>query len=149
MTKSTQKPEESLLTTLQAFFRKEAERFQVRMVFLYGSQAHGIARQDSDVDVAVVFDAQLKEEEVFNRITTMSLELINLLGLEVSILPIYHDFRKPMLYYNGVVKGVPVFIKEAGAYARLRQEAVSRVEDFQIFGTRWQLEAARRNLSRG
>jgi predicted nucleotidyltransferase len=134
---------------LSNFFEKEADRLHVEMAFLYGSRAGGVPRKDSDVDIALLFKEDLSEEEIFDRITAISLELGALVSLEVSILPIYHDFRKPMLYYNAVAKGFPVFVRSTGAYIRLRHEAVAQMEDFRLFGIKWQAEAARRNLSRG
>ena len=138
-----------ILSALKTFFREKADQLTVQTAFVYGSYAHGNPRKDSDVDVALVFDTDLAEDAALRQINAISLELTNLLGLDVNILTISSDFRKPMLYYNAVVKGVPIFIKEVTTYARLRNEAISRMEDFQLFGTRWQFEAAKRNLSRG
>jgi predicted nucleotidyltransferase len=143
------KRRESMLAALQDYFQKEGERFEVEMAFLYGSQAYGTARLDSDVDVAVVFGESLKERETFKRIAAISLGLMTVLGLEVNVLPIYHDFRKPMLYYNAIVKGLPIFARRGSTYSDLRHEAMCQMEDFRVFGTRWQLQAAKRNLSRG
>jgi predicted nucleotidyltransferase len=143
------KSREDLLRQLERFFGEEAERLGVQMAFLFGSRAHGIPREDSDVDLAVLFDEQLSDDEIFNRVDAIALRLVSLLGLDVSILPVYRDFRKPMLYYNALMKGLPVFVRDADACARLRHEAVGQMEDFQIFGPRWQIEAARRNLAHG
>jgi predicted nucleotidyltransferase len=138
-----------ILSALKTFFREKADQFKVQVVFLYGSYAHGNPRKDSDVDVAVVFDTDLPEDDALRQINTISIELTKLLGLDVNVLTIFKDFRKPMLYYNAVVKGIPIFIKEVASYTYLRNEAISRMEDFQLFGTRWQFEAAKRNLSHG
>ena len=138
-----------ILSALKTFFCEKADQLAVQAAFVYGSYAHGNPRKDSDVDVALVFDTDLPEDDALRQINAISLELTNLLGLDVNILTISKDFRKPMLYYNAVVKGVPIFIKEVATYARLRNEAISRMEDFQLFGTRWQFEAAKRNLSHG
>lgn len=150
MTKShAGKSKEDLPDQLKRFFKREADSFSVQMAFLYGSRAHGMERDDSDVDLAVVFDKQVSDDEMFSRIDAMALKLVALLGLDVNILPIYSDFRKPMLYYNAIAKGLPLFIGDLDAYLNLRLEAVFQMEDFQIFGVRWQIEAARRNFAHG
>lgn len=51
-----------------------------------------------------------------------------------------------MLYYNAIVLGIPVFIRDQNRYAALLNEAIFQMEDFSMFGTRWQLEIAEKNL---
>jgi hypothetical protein len=101
------------------------------------------------LDIALMFDEALQEDAIFGHVTAISLELTTLLRLDVSVLPILRDQQKPMLYYNAVAKGIAVFVKEAPAYARFRREVIDDMEDFQIFGTRWQIDAARKNLAHG
>jgi predicted nucleotidyltransferase len=140
----------SLLSDLQKFFEERAAELGVRMAFLYGSRARGIPREGSDLDIAVVFDPGVSEaDEVFRRSTSISLALGDIVGLEVNVLAITLDSPKPMLYHNAIVMGTPVFMKDLGDYVNLRHEVMSQMEDFQLFGVRWQLEAARRNLSHG
>jgi len=68
------------------------------------------------------------------------------LCLEVNIIQIHKDFRKPMLYYNAIVLGIAVYIKDFDNYAMLKNEAIYQMEDFNIFGIKWQYETAIRNL---
>ena len=119
------------------------------MVFLYGSRAHGVQKADSDVDLAVLFKKQCSEEEIFSQLTDVSLELSKMTGLDVNVLPILSSVSKPMLYYNAIAKGLPLFVEDKIAYARLRHDAIVGMEDFSLFGAKWQIEAARRNLSHG
>jgi hypothetical protein len=51
-----------------------------------------------------------------------------------------------MLYYNAIVLGIPVFIRDQNRYAALLNEAIFQMEDFSMFGTQWQLEIAEKNL---
>ncbi len=132
---------------LEKYFSKEAGRFGIALAFLYGSRSRGIPRPDSDIDLAVVFkDEGLSTEEIFQRLTAMAASLSELTGLEVSLIPIYPDFRKPMLYYNAIVLGIPVFLQDPAQYIRLRNEAILQMEDFQIFGPEWSISITRRNL---
>ncbi len=139
------KPE--LLALLKAFFGESASVYNVELAFLYGSWARGFPKSSSDVDIAVVFSEETDNDDAtFSVITDISLVLGKKLKLEVNVLPVYSDFRKPMLYYNAIVLGVPVFIGNRDRYVSLRNQAIFQMEDFTLFGARWQLEIARKNL---
>jgi hypothetical protein len=64
----------------------------------------------------------------------------------VNVIPIFSDFRKPMLYYNAIVRGIPVFIKDYSRYVQWVNEALHQMEDFGIFGRQWQIALTRNNL---
>ena len=133
-----------ILTLLKAFFAESASAYKIEMAFLYGSWARGFPKSTSDVDVAIVFSEEPgNEDEVFNLITDISFALAKGVGLEVNVIPIYSDFRKPMLYYNAIVLGIPVFIGNQDRYISLRNQAIFQMEDFTLFGTKWQLEIAK------
>jgi len=138
---------ENLVLTLKAFFKEKANEFNIEMAFLYGSWTTGYPREDSDVDLAVLFLSELlSDDEIFNIITDISYHLSSRIDKEVSILPIYRDFRKPMVYYNAIVSGTPVYIKEFEKYVTLKNQAIFQMEDYNIFGTKWQMELTRKNL---
>lgn len=131
---------------LKRFFQIEAERFRVMVAFLYGSWAAGFPRSDSDIDVAVVFADAPDEDTLYQRLTDMSLLLSDLTGREVNMLPIYPDFCKPMLYYNAIVQGILVYTKRPEDFIFLRKRAIDEMEDFGLFGRKWQTTLTRRNL---
>ena len=137
-----------LVSVLEKLFRREAEGIGLEAAFLFGSRSWGLPRQDSDVDIAVLFTNMegLCDDDIFQRLTALTLKLTRTLNLETNILPIYPDFRKPMLYYNAIVHGTPLFVKTPEYHTWLRLEAIRHMEDFQIFGVRWQVQAARKNL---
>ncbi len=136
-----------IIACLKSYFDENAERFSLEMAFLYGSWAEGVPGVHSDVDIAVVFSKENNvEKDEFDCINTIALSLSLKLGKEVNVIVIYKDFRKPMLYYNAIVHGEPVFFKDFDGYADLRCEAIFQMEDFNIFGTQWQLQVARKNL---
>ena len=141
------KNRKKIIAYLKDFFKKKAQCYEVEMAFLYGSWARGTPRQDSDLDIAVLFSAEdLSEHKSFQYITDISLALSQELGLEVNIILIHWDFRLPMLYYNAIVLGDPVFIKYDTGFINLKNMAIAQMEDFSIFGRDWQLQLARKNL---
>ena len=96
-----------MIPKLAHFFQNEAERFGVRAAFLYGSFARGFPRHDSDLDVAIVFDDDCDEDIIYRRLVDISLLLSERSGRDVNVITIYWDFRKPLLYYNAIVLGIP------------------------------------------
>jgi len=64
------------------------------------------------------------------------------LGREVNIIPIYGDFPHPMLYYNAIILGEPLYIKDKDKLWQLKLESIYQMEDFQIFGFPWQRKVA-------
>jgi predicted nucleotidyltransferase len=136
-----------IIKKLQSYFQRKALRFGVEVVFLYGSWAAGFPRLDSDIDLAILFDDEgIPEGQLFERLTAITLDLMKSLSSEVSVIPIYRDFRKPMLYYNAIVKGIPVFFTDRRKYIALINEALYHMEDFETFGRKWLIDLATRNL---
>lgn len=137
---------EKIINHLKDFLKNHAHHYKIEMAFLYGSWARGYPRPDSDIDIALVFSEALSSDEVFERINDISLSLSSRLDIEVNIIEIHKDFRKPMLYYNAIVSGIPVYIEDSTKYIRLQNEAIYQMEDYCIFGIDWQHEVTRKNL---
>ena len=138
---------EEIIEDVKNYFKEKAESFSIEMVFLYGSWARGFPGQDSDIDIAVVFTKEpSSEDDLFEILTAISLDISKKIGLETDVIPVYKDFRKPMLYYNAIVLGVPVFLNNSDRYIDLKNEAIYQMEDFSIFGLNWQLEIAKKNM---
>jgi len=138
---------EAIIEDVRNYFKEKAESFSINMAFLYGSWARGFPGQDSDIDIAVVFaKEQSSDDELFEILTAISLDISKKIGLETDVIPVYKDFRKPMLYYNAIVLGIPVFVSDFKKFIDLKNEAIYQMEDFSIFGLNWQLEMARKNM---
>ncbi|MFH0926869.1 MAG: nucleotidyltransferase domain-containing protein [bacterium] len=138
---------ELLISQIINFFKEKARSFNIDMAFLYGSWARGYPREDSDIDIAILFSPEpTSEDDEFNLITEISLDLLIKFKKEISILSIQKDFLKPMLYYNAIVLGIPIIIVDFDRYISLKLQAISMMEDFSLFGIGWQFEAAKRNL---
>lgn len=137
---------EETVDHLRDFFKNNAHHYKIEMAFLYGSWARGYPRPDSDIDIAMVFSEGLSSDEAFERINDISLSLSSRLHIEVNIIEIHKDFRKPLLYYNAIVSGIPVYIEDLTKYIRLKNEAIYQMEDYSIFGLDWQHKVTRKNL---
>ncbi|MEW6686637.1 MAG: nucleotidyltransferase domain-containing protein [Candidatus Edwardsbacteria bacterium] len=137
----------NIVTALKNFFKENASLFNIDMAFLYGSWARGYPRKDSDVDIALVFLAKSSNENItFKILTDISFELSMKVKKEVNIISISWDFVKPLVSYNAIVLGLPLYIKDFERYVALKNYAIVQMEDFRLFGLKWQLEIAERNL---
>jgi hypothetical protein len=47
-----------------------------------------------------------------------------------------------MLYYNAIILGSPLYIKDKDKFMQLKLESLCQKEDFQIFGVTWQRKVA-------
>lgn len=135
-----------LLSTLKAYFQASADTYDIDMAFLYGSCAAGLPREDSDVDIALLFTNEKDENALFDIISNVTLELTDLLKKETNVLYIDRGLSKPMLYYNAIVHGIPVFMRDFTGYVDMKLKALHLMEDFSIFGTKWQAEIVRKRL---
>ncbi len=140
------KEREGIINILKNFFNERAEDFHIEMAFLFGSWAKGFPVKESDIDIAIVFSEKLDSQKVFEYLTEVSYRLIKIIGKEVNSIHIRKDFDKPMLYYNAIVLGVPVYIKDEQSYIDIKNEAIFQMEDFSIFGIPWQIRLCEKNL---
>lgn len=136
-----------IILKLKDFFKQTAFQYHIEIVFLYGSWARGYPRTDSDIDIAILFSPEIdNKDKIFSLITDISYNLERNLNKEVNVLPIFEDFRRPMLYYNAIILGIPLFIKDSDKFLSLKLEAIYQMEDFQLFGIPWQQEIVKKNL---
>lgn len=140
------RPGGRVVTTAEEFFRQEGERLGVETAFVFGSRLGEATRADSDVDVAVVFAEDTEPESTFDRANDIALHLGRRLGADVDVVVLDPAFSRPMLAYNAVVRGIPVFVRDRESYLAFRNEAMRQMEDFSLFGVEWQLEVARTAL---
>jgi len=140
---------EDILAVLKKYFQENADKYHVDLAFLFGSFAMGFVKEESDIDVAVVFSREIEDEGKVSEWTAeISLEIASRVGKEVDVLPINDPSRKPMVYYNAVVLGTPVYVRDKTRYIQVYNQALFQMNDFEIFGSRFQFEAARNVLRR-
>ena len=135
-----------LFGALEPFFQREAGRWGIEAAFLVGSHAARTARPDSDVDVALLFSDETDPRALFDRTNEITVELGRVSRARIDMIVLDPDFSRPMLAYNCIVRGIPLYLRHPARLAVLRNEAIRQMEDFRLFGVAWQIEAARRNL---
>lgn len=142
------KRHDSCADKFKTYFNRRAKALGIEAVFLFGSSAHGFEKETSDIDIAVVFSEDKKREDIFEVLTDLSHELGLLTGKNVEVIWIDRDFSKPMLFYNAIVHGIPLFISDKDKYVSLVLKAVEEMEDFSMFGREWQIETAEKILEK-
>lgn len=135
-----------IISTMKSYFQNKADTYDLDIAFLYGSWAVGHPKEESDIDVAVLFSHEMNEDKIFNALNTISLDLTLILKHETNAIYIDRELSKPMLHYNAVVRSTPVFIKDFTRYVDIKLKAISQMEDFTIFGLKWQREIVNRRL---
>lgn len=138
--------QDKLIFELKSYFQRQTDVYDIEMAFLYGSYAEGYPKEESDIDVAVIFGHEMSEDKAFDLVNSLSLDLTILLKHETDVLYIDADLSKPMLHYNAIVHGIPVFMRDFTRYADVKMKAISRMEDFSIFGLKWQSEIVEKRL---
>src|SRR3989338_552838 len=114
---------DSLVSQLSAFFLKKSAQYNVEMAFLYGSYAGGYPKAESDIDLGIVFDCSVKDHlKIHSLLTDISYQLTMELKKEVNIVTINPDFDHPMLYYNIIVSGVLLYVKDNDRFLSLKLE---------------------------
>ncbi|MBU2504400.1 MAG: nucleotidyltransferase domain-containing protein [Candidatus Omnitrophica bacterium] len=135
--------QERIVLDLKSFFKKNAFFYCIDMAFLFGSWVRGYPRGDSDADVAIVFSKEiLKEDRFFSLITEISYRLEEELRREVNAIAILEDFPHPLLYYNAIIEGIVLFVKDKDKLLYLKLRGISAMEDFRIFAVQWQKNIA-------
>ncbi len=135
-----------IISALKIFFTSRADFYNIDIALLYGSWSCGLPMNESDIDVAVLSNHNLNADTAFNLVSDISLKLTDILKHETNVLYIDNELSKPMLHYNAIVHGVPVFIKDFTRFVDIRLKAISQMEDFSIFGIKWQAEIVRKRL---
>ncbi len=137
---------EEIISDLKEYFQRKADTYDMNMAFLYGSWACGHPKEESDIDVAVLFNQLMSKDKTFDMVNDIALELTNILKREINVLYIDRELSKPMLHYNVIVYGIPVYMKDFSEYVDIRLKAIFQMEDFNIFGTKWQSEVVRKRM---
>lgn len=126
---------DEIIQVLKGYFINRADFFNMDFSFLYGSWVYDHPVKESDIDIAII-SSDSDENKIFNILNTISLELSDLLKCDVNMIFIDAELSNPMIHYNSIVYGIPVFIKDFDRYVNLRLKAISKMEDFSLFGSK-------------
>lgn len=139
-----------IIDTFKTYFKSHAESYGIKLAFIYGSYAHHNETRQSDIDIAIVFnkDPAKNKKRLLEIITDISIATGRLTGKDVEIIHIDDDFSKPMLYYNAIVHGKPLFVSDVNCQIDYVLRAIHEMEDFSRLGTQWQVEVANKRLQR-
>lgn len=138
---------ENLIKLLSDYFKIKSSSYHIDMAFLYGSWAKGYPHEGSDLDLAILFSVLVENENIeFELINNISYELSIKASKEVNIIAINKDFPYPMLYYNAIILGIPLYTKDKEELLSLKLEALRQMEDFSTFGIPWQQEITKKTL---
>jgi predicted nucleotidyltransferase len=139
---------EKIIEKLKDYFSRKAEEIGLEAVFLFGSYAHGFEKEESDIDIAAILSREFEEDrgKAVEAVTELSYEVSVLTGREAQVILIDKDFSKPMLFYNAIVHGIPVYISNKDKHISLVLRALEEMEAFSLFGTKWQIELAAKRL---
>lgn len=108
-----------------------AERPEVLDVYLFGSQARGNARPNSDVDVAIFVDPRVPQPVPWGHAAELTTCLIRALGrndVDVAIL----NRATPLLYHLVLRDGIRIVSRELCATTERELVARSRWLDWQV-----------------
>lgn len=113
---------------LSRYFHDSQGKNGIEVAYLFGSVAKGKARSKSDVDVAVLFYADLPREERLNRQLALAEKLSSYLGREVDVVDLA---AAPLILQHQVLKyGKCVF--ERDPQTRVAFEVSSRRDYFDM-----------------
>ena len=96
---------------LQTISKIIAQKYNLSLIILFGSQADGTQREDSDYDIAILSYRKLTSQEFFNMINDFT-EKINK-DIDIVIL---NEIEDPLLLNNIARKSKVLFEKESGLY---------------------------------
>ncbi len=132
---------------IEEIVKNNAKNWKIRAFFLFGSTATGLDSETSDIDVAVIFEPEVEERKKSEIIKDIKRQIFISLNREVDVVEIDERFSKPILFYNAIVNGIPIFISDEELYKRLVLRAICEMEDFSSIGLKWKVESCKKMLT--
>lgn len=113
-------------TALERYF---AEKSDVVLVYLYGSQARGQANPLSDVDIAVLLDGRPDANRCFDSRLELIGDLVSLLHTDAVDVAILNQ-TPPALNYRVLRDGKMLFCRDRDRMISFRVQAINEYLDF-------------------
>lgn len=101
----------------------------VSALYLFGSAAQGTLTPLSDIDIAVLLPDNVSPDEYFDRRLQMTLDLMRLLNTDKIDLVILNQ-APPLLKYQVVTQGKPLYSCDQGVRQRFEARAITEYLDF-------------------
>jgi predicted nucleotidyltransferase len=120
---------------------------EVQAAFVFGSQATGRARADSDIDVAVLLDAVIAPVDKHSRLKRVFMALGAYVAADRLDVVVLND-APPALAFQVLKRGKQVFVRNQVAVHRFLVATYSRHSDFE-WTERFFREVTRRRASTG
>lgn len=110
--------------------QKLAEKYEIKLVMLFGSSARGTETKKSDVDIAVLGDKDFYEKNYSDFLFEMA-KLEDIERREIEVVPI--SDRNPILLYHIFKDGIALYKKSEEEYFRIINWARFIYEDNKRF----------------
>mgnify|MGYP001585612594 CR=1 FL=1 len=106
------------------------EKHQVVLAYLFGSAARGTMGMHSDIDIGVVFDDRMiPREKQFDEKLAIASEIEQKFKVRNADVINLNQQKNPVLRYEIVLEGKPIFAKDYSAQARLTRSVLREYED--------------------
>lgn len=106
------------------------EKHGVVVGYLFGSAARGTMGPHSDIDVAVLFDERIiPKEKQFDEKLEIASEIARACGVRDADVINLNQQTGPVIRYEAVLEGEPVFVKDLSVKARLVRSVFREYED--------------------
>lgn len=112
-------------TQLNKIFKEK----NVILAYIFGSAAKGKEGFLSDLDVAVFFDYKVAEKDYLNKELDIKYEIGKLSAIKRVDVITLNKINNPLLMYNIVLCGRPIFVKDQRLKAILERKALREYED--------------------
>lgn len=111
--------------TLNPIFQKH----DISIAFIFGSYAKGQARNDSDIDIGVVFEKKYSPAVFFQKEIALSANISEILHIDTVDLINLKTVVSPVLKHNVVFEGKLLFAKDEKKLFQLQKEVLQEFED--------------------
>lgn len=102
---------------------------QVALAYLFGSAARGKMTPLSDIDIAVVFSDEVKEDNYFDKALNLAHKTRNVFEIDKVDVINLETVTSPLLKHNAVFGGKLIFGKDRGLQFEIESGIMKEYED--------------------